>query len=150
MKRDIRLQRFYPHPQELVWRAITDAQLMKQWMQMDNDFKPEVGHKFELHDISGNWDGTLHCEVVLVDPPDQLAYRFQGGSMKHDTIVTITLIPEANGTRLKLDHTGFTGLTDIAISAIIGLGWRRMFRLLSQTLSEQSTEPLINGSKPDD
>ena len=140
MKRDIRLQRFYPHPPRLVWRAITDTTLMKQWMQMDNNFQPEVGHRFELRDISGNWDGTLYCEVLQVDPPHQLAYRFQGGAMKHETTVTITLRPENNGTRLELAHTGFTGLTDIAISGIIGLGWRRMFRLLSQTLTEQANK----------
>ncbi len=137
MKRDIRLNRFYPHPPELVWRAITTASLVKQWMQMDNDFKPEVGHKFELKDISGNWDGTLYCEVILVDPPSQLAYNFKGGVMRNETLVTITLLPENNGTRLKLDHTGFTGLADIAISAIIGLGWRRMFGLLSTLLDDK-------------
>jgi len=146
MKRNIRLQRFYPHPQALVWKAITTAGLMKQWMQMENDFKPVVGHQFELRDISGNWDGILYCEVILVDPPSQLAYEFKGGVMKNKTIVTITLIPEANGTRLKLDHTGWTGLTDIAISGIIGLGWRRMFGLLSNllqdpTLDKQETTP---------
>jgi len=146
MKRNIRLQRFYPHPQELVWKAITTSSLMKRWMQMENDFKPEVGHTFELRDISGNWDGTLYCEVILVDPPAQLAYEFKGGMMKNTTVVTITLISEDNGTRLKLDHTGWTGLTDIAISAIIGLGWRRMLGLLSDllydpTLNQEETAP---------
>ncbi len=136
MKRDIRLQRLYPHPPELVWRALTEAGLIKRWMQMDNEFKPEVGHRFELRDISSNWDGVLYCEVVLVDPPSQLVYRFKGGAMKHETTVTFTLIPEGNGTRLKLDHTGFTGLTDIAISGIIGFGWRRMFRQLSKILTD--------------
>lgn len=136
MKRDILLQRFYPHPPKLVWRAITEAGLITCWMQMDNEFKPEVGHRFELRDISGNWDGVLYCEVLLVDPPSQLVYQFKGGVMKHATTVTFTLIPEANGTRLKLDHTGFTGLTDIAISGIIGLGWRRMLRHLSKTLTD--------------
>lgn len=150
MKRDIRLQRVYPHPPQLVWRAITDANLMKQWMQMDNNFKPEVGHRFELRDISGNWDGTLYCEVIHIDPPQQLVYSFKGGAMKHETIVTITLIPQGDGTQLKLEHTGFTGLIDIAISGIIGLGWRRMFRLLSQTLTEQRIETISDGSKPDD
>lgn len=143
MKRDIRMERFYPHPRERVWRAITDKSLMKRWMQMDNDFEPLVGHHFELRDISGNWDGTLYCEVILIDPPHQLAYLFKGGAMKHNTTVTITLVEETNGTRLKLDHTGFTGLTDMAISAIIGLGWRRMLRLLSQTLDNSEREQAI-------
>lgn len=136
MKRDIRLQRFYPHPPELVWYAITNPNMIKHWMRMDNDFMPEVGHKFELRDISGNWGGVLYCEVILVDPPSQLVYRFKGGVMRNETIVTITLQPEDDGTRLKLDHTGFTGLTDIALSGIIGLGWRHMLRLLSRILVE--------------
>lgn len=150
MKRDIRLQRFYPHPPKLVWQTITEANLIQQWMQMDNDFKPEVGHKFALKDVSGNWDGTLYCEVIRVEPPHQLAYRFQGGAMKHETIVTITLESEQNGTRLKLAHTGFTGLIDMAISGIIGLGWRRMFRLLSKMLTKDTQDKVIHGSKPDD
>lgn len=140
MKRDIRLERFYPHPQDLVWRAITDSEYMKQWMKMESNFKPEVGHKFELHDISGNWGGVLYCEVILVDAPSQLSYRFQGGFMKHETIVTWTLMPEAHGTRLKLDHTGFTGLTDIAISGLTSLGWRWMLGILSKTLTTMQAQ----------
>jgi len=140
MKRNIQLKRFYPHPPALVWKAITTASLMKRWMQMDNNFKPEVGHEFELHDISGNWDGTLYCKVILVDEPSQLAYEFKGGVMKNKTVVTITLIPENNGTHLKLEHTGWTGLIDIALSAIIGLGWRRMFGLLSTLLQDTTID----------
>ena len=137
MKRDIRVRRFYPHPIIRVWRAITDPEYIKRWMQMENDFKPEVGHKFELHDISGNWQGILHCEVIAVDIPTLISYTFKGGSMNSTTTVTITLIPVVEGTRLELTHTGFTGLKDIAISTIIGLGWRRMLGALSTTLSEQ-------------
>ena len=136
MKRDIRLERFYPHPRERVWCAITEKGLIRQWMQMDNAFEPVVGHRFELRDISGNWDGTLSCEVLLVDPPEQLGYSFQGGFMRHETVVTITLTEQNNGTLLRLEHTGFTGLTDVAISGIIGLGWRRMFKEL-QLVVEQ-------------
>ena len=42
MKRDIALECVYAPPIELVWRAITDSALLKEWL-MDNDFTPEVG-----------------------------------------------------------------------------------------------------------
>ncbi len=138
MQRDIHLERHYPHPPERVWRAITDPALIKRWMQMDNDFKAEVGHRFELHDVSGNWDGVLMCEVITVEAPQRLSYSFIGGVMNSETIVTITLEATADGTRLQLAHTGFSGLKDIGISFIIGMGWRRMFKNIQDVLADTS------------
>ena len=138
MQRDIRLERHYPHPPERVWRAITDPALIKRWMQMDNDFKAEVGHRFELHDVSGNWDGVLVCEVVAVEAPRHLSYSFIGGVMNNETLVTITLEAAGNGTRLQLDHTGFSGLKDIGISFIIVMGWRRMLHNIQGILADAS------------
>ena len=140
MQRNIHLERQYPHPPERVWRAITDPTLIKRWMQMDNDFKAEVGHRFELRDISGNWDGILACEVIAVEAPQRLAYNFIGGVMKHTTVVTITLEATANGTKLNLDHTGFSGLQDIGLSFIVGLGWRRMLKDIQAVLTDTSIE----------
>ena len=140
MQRHIHLERHYNHPPERVWRAITDPEIIKRWMQMDNDFKAEVGHRFALHDVSGNWDGVLMCEVTHVDPPHELSYDFIGGVMKHKTQVTITLHATETGTKLQLAHTGFTGLQDIGISFIIGMGWRRMLKTLLDILSDTSLE----------
>jgi uncharacterized protein YndB with AHSA1/START domain len=38
-------ERLMPHPPEKVWRALTQPALIAQWL-MQNDFKPEVGHRF--------------------------------------------------------------------------------------------------------
>ena len=138
MQRNIHLERFYPHPPERVWRAITNPALIKRWMEMDNDFKAEVGHCFELHDISGNWDGVLVCEVLQVEAPQLLSYSFIGGVMNHETRVTITLEASQSGTRLRLDHTGFRGLKDIGISFIIGMGWRRMLMNMEMVIADTS------------
>ena len=45
MNTDIELEMVYPYPQERVWRAITDAKAMAEWL-MENDFLPKVGHRF--------------------------------------------------------------------------------------------------------
>lgn len=131
MQRDIHLERHYPHSPERVWRALTDPRRIQQWMQMETDFQPQVGARFELRDISGNWDGTLSCEVTHCEPPIRLAYTFIGGQLRRETLVTFTLVPQDGGTRLVLEHTGFTGFPDLVFSGIIGLGWRRMLRDLS-------------------
>jgi hypothetical protein len=46
--------------------------------------------------------------------------------MQQPTIVTWTLEPVAEGTRLTLSHEGFEGLWGAAVSVILGLGWKRL------------------------
>ena len=47
MKRDLKFEEVYPYPREKVWKALTDSEILAQWL-MENDFKPEVGHKFTV------------------------------------------------------------------------------------------------------
>ena len=143
MKRDIKLNRFYPHPPERVWRALTDPEALASWFA-DSDFKPVVGHKFTFTTDPGpTYDGILYCEVIEVDEPHHLAYTFRGGVMKSITTVTWILTPEAGGTRLRLEHTGFTGLRDIAISGIIGLGWRHNLSQMPAVLDSLASDERI-------
>lgn len=126
MKRDLKYERFYKHPPERVWKALTDPKWLSAWY-MDNDFQPVVGHTFTFRTVpapDAGFDGVLYCEVILVDAPHQLAYTFIGGYMERKTTVKWTLIPVDGGTLLKLEHTGFTGLTDLAVSSILDSGWQ--------------------------
>lgn len=134
MQRTIVLERYYPHPPERVWRAITDPSLIERWMLMKNDFKAEVGHRFELHDVSGNWDGFMTCEVIDVQAPHKLVYSFMSAGMQSRTLVHIQLSATDEGTHLKLEHSGFTGLRDMGLSFIIGMGWRRMLKALQDVI----------------
>lgn len=129
MKRDLRFERFYPHPPERVWRALTDSQALAGWY-MANDFQPVVGHRFTFRtDPAPGFDGVLRGVVTLVDPPHRLEYTFRGGWMQHDTLVRWILTPDdQGGTHLVLEHLGFTGLLDIAASPILGMGWARFLK----------------------
>jgi len=139
MKRDLVYERFLDHPPERVWRALTESDLMGRWM-MDTDFQPVVGHRFEFHTDPGpTFDGVLYGEVLEVDPPRRIVYSFIGGIMRYRTTVTWTLTPQAGGTLLKLEHTGFTGLKDVIISHIIGFGWNRMLNDLPDVLAQLAT-----------
>ncbi|MEZ4670455.1 MAG: SRPBCC domain-containing protein [Anaerolineae bacterium] len=129
MKRDLRFERFYKHPPERVWRALTEPEAIAKWY-METDFKAEVGHRFYLQTDPGpGFDGKLYGEVLEVDAPRRLVYSFKGGFMRHDTRVTWTLTDQAGGTLLVLEHTGFTGLVDAGVvSFIIGYGWAKFLK----------------------
>ena len=40
--RSIIVERLIPHPPEKIWRALTQAHLIEQWL-MKNDFEPRLG-----------------------------------------------------------------------------------------------------------
>jgi len=123
MKRDIKLEAFYPWPVETVWRALTDSEVLAEWL-MPNDFQGRVGHKFQFRTKPGpGFDGIVDCEVIELVEPERLAFTWKGGGL--NTVVTFTLTPDANGTRLELEHTGFEGVRAVLVSFILGRGWRK-------------------------
>ncbi len=123
MERDLEFEKVYPHPIERVWRAITEPAAIAAWL-MENDFKPEVGHRFEFHTKPRpGFDGTVHCEVLEVAEPHRLVYSWRGGHL--DTTVRITLESVPEGTRLRLEHRGFRGPAGIATSLALSSGWKR-------------------------
>jgi len=97
---------------------------------MENDFKPEVGHKFMFTTkpkIKVGFDGNIYCEVLEIIPFQKLSYSWKGGPGKGkitlDSIVTWTLTPKDNGTELQLDHTGFKGMKNYITYLIMNKGW---------------------------
>lgn len=124
MKRDLVITRVYDHPIDRVWRAITDSAAIAEWL-MANDFEPRVGHRFTFRtDPAPGFDGIVHCEVLVVDEPRKLSYRWTGGPL--DTVIDFTLEAVAEGTRLTLRHSGFSGLKAVMVSFIMQSGWGKM------------------------
>ena len=136
MKRNLVFERFYPHPVTRVWKALTDSDAISTWFE-ENDFQPVVGHKFQFRTSATGpgYDGILYCEVLEVEAPYRLVYSFYGGMIRHQTQVIWTLVEEGQGTRLRLEHTGFTGLTELALSGIVGFGWRNALKQLAKLLN---------------
>src|ERR1700739_1036911 len=66
------VEREIPHAPEKPWRALTQPDLIEEWL-MKNDFKPVVGHHFNLR---GEWGGVLDCEVLVVKPKKALSYTW--------------------------------------------------------------------------
>jgi uncharacterized protein YndB with AHSA1/START domain len=140
MKRDISLERFYPGvPPERVFRALTDPVALAEWL-MPCDFQPRLGHHFQFRSKpQGSWNGITDCEVIELEPPRLLAYTWSGQhrngvdrSVRH-TVVRWRLSAEGGGTRLRLEHTGFEGWSEVAVSFLLGVGWKKK---LGRTLPE--------------
>ena len=133
MRRAVAVVRDYPHPIERVWRSLTEPELVSRW-RMPTDLRAEVGHRFTLRtDPYPGFDGTVHCEVLRVRPPHELAYSWSGGGLA-DTDVSFRLeVIDVDRTRLHLAHEGFAGLLDRLIARdVLAAGWRG--RLLARRL----------------
>lgn len=117
-----------PRPPAKVWRALTDPALLGAWL-MPNDIRAVVGHTFTFRSQPmPGWDGVVHCEVLEVEPEKRLRYSWKGGSDEGfggrlDTVVTWTLTATETGTRLRLEHSGFTAKNAFAFDNM-GKGWR--------------------------
>jgi uncharacterized protein YndB with AHSA1/START domain len=98
--RSVVVERELAHPPEKIWRALTQPHLIEEWL-MKNDFKPVVGHRFDLR---ADW-GAVDCRVLAVEPNKTLSYTWAAYGL--ETVVTWTLTPTSTGTRLRMEQSGF-------------------------------------------
>lgn len=130
MKKDIVVHWFLPHPPEQVWECLTDPALVARWL-MPNDFRAEVGHRFQFRSqprVKMGWDGIVYAEVMEVQAPHRLVYTWQGGPrpgiINLDTLVTWTLAATDSGTTLTLTQAGFKGWKNVIAAMIMTKGWQ--------------------------
>lgn len=133
--RSVVVEREFSAPPEKLWRALTQPHLMEEWL-MKNDFKPVVGHSFNLR---GDWGGVLDCEVLEVEPNKSLSYTWD---FKHDdptfnlkSVVTFTLTPSRSGTHLRMEQAGFRPEQKQASGGAMH-GWRQFLDKLEQLLAK--------------
>ena len=129
------VERDLPHPPEKIWRALTQPHLIEEWL-MKNDFKPVVGHNFNLR---GDWGGVLDCEVLAVEPHRRLSYTW---NFKHaeaaynlTSVVDWTLTPTRTGTHLRMEQSGFRPDQPQAYGGA-RQGWQQFLEKLDQLLAK--------------
>lgn len=132
--RTVTIEREFAHPPEKLWRALTQPHLIAEWL-MKNDFKPDVGHKFNLR---GDWGGVLDCEVLTVEANKVLSYTWNFASedtaFDLQSVVTFTLTPTAAGTQLRMEQSGFRSEQKQAFGGA-KFGWQQFFAKLDDLLS---------------
>ena len=132
--RTVVVEREMPHPPEKLWRALTQPHLIEEWL-MKNDFKPAVGHRFNL---SGEWGGVLDCKVLAVEPHKTLSYTWdfnhEDAAFNLKSVVTFTLTPTSAGTHLRVEQAGFRPDQKQAYGGAHA-GWKQFFTKLEQVLA---------------
>ena len=133
--RSVVVEREIAHPPEKIWRALTQPHLIEEWL-MKNDFKPVVGHNFNLR---GDWGGVLDCEVLAVEPHRKLSYTW---NFKHaeaaynlKSVVDWTLTPTSKGTHLRMEQSGFRPDQPQAYGGA-KQGWQQFLEKLDQLLAK--------------
>ena len=133
--RSVVVEREMPFPPERLWRALTQPHLIEEWL-MKNDFKPVVGHSFNLR---GDWGGVLDCEVLAVEPNRSLAYTWNythaDAAFNLRSVVTFTLTPTSAGTHLRMEQAGFRPDQEQAYQGA-KFGWQKFFGNLEQVLAK--------------
>jgi len=100
------VERTFDAPIEKVWKAITDAEQMKQWYFELEGFRPEVGCEFGFCVEHDGHTYDHRCKVREVIAGSKIAYSWRYEGHEGDSLVTFELFPEGSQTRLRLTHTG--------------------------------------------
>ncbi|TPQ20999.1 SRPBCC family protein [Streptomyces sporangiiformans] len=128
----IRVDQFLPHPPAKVWRALTEPELLVQWLMPGADgFRLEVGHRYTMTSVprpNSNFSGTVDVEVLAYETGRMLSLRWTDPDPANcaDWTITWTMEHEGRGTRLFLKHEGFDPDDPAQMMArqIMDGGWR--------------------------
>jgi len=130
-RRSFVIERVFACPAEKLWRALTESQLLAQWL-LNNDFEPVEGRQFQFrNDPMPHWDGVIDCKVLIVDPLKQLSYTWSALGL--ESVVLFTLTPAAGGTNLRMEQSGFRADQDIAFKGA-QYGWHRFLTNIERVL----------------
>jgi len=138
LEQHIKLKKFYHHPIETVWTAISDAEAISKWF-IEAEFQAEVGFNYTFRHEST----TVTGEVLAVEPPTLLIYTWQVGDMAVRTTVRWQLSGQRRGTLLELEHWGFEAYEQSALEMFEASvkGWdavtAELERYLEQSVHER-------------
>ena len=132
-RRSLALDFDLPHPPEKVWRALTEPELLGEWLLpvCDLALEPGAAFTFRTQPYPG-WDGTVNCRFLEIEEHRKLTLEWNVPFL--ETVVTFTLTPIASGTRLSLVQAGFKPDQKREIGGA-RYGWTKMGEKLDNLLA---------------
>jgi len=94
------IEQEYEVPKDLVWRAITDPELMKKWYFDISGFQLEVGCQFQFDGGEEGKRYTHLCEILEVIPHEKLKYSWAYEGHEGISFVTFDLLSQEETTKL--------------------------------------------------
>lgn len=137
---------FIAAPPERVFQAMTDPRQLVQWWGQAGMYRVTNMHA-DLR-VGGSWrsegvgaDGkSFHVEGEYreVDPPRLFVYTWRSSySAGPETLVRVETIPEGNGTRVRVRHSGFGA--DLEGATSHGNGWIRVLGWMQAYVERNET-----------
>jgi uncharacterized protein YndB with AHSA1/START domain len=123
----LRMERRLAHPQEKVWRAITQPEHLVHWFPGAMAMELRPGAPITFTDTSEKGDLTgedLAGQVLEVDPPRLFAFLWSGEHLRFE------LRPDGDGTVLLFTHA----FDDRPGAGMFAAGWDGCFTLLAGLL----------------
>ena len=114
----------YPTAPGELWDAVTDPQQLERWFARVEGELREGGH-FTIHFDNGD---APRCHVFEYAPQRQFAFEWPA---PNETLVTVTVMPDGKGSRLRLRHENLTRTTAPRFAA----GWDAYLHALADHLS---------------
>jgi uncharacterized protein YndB with AHSA1/START domain len=99
------IERTYNAPIDKVWSALTNNDELKNWYFKLEEFKPEIGFKFDF--LGGPEEGPqyLHlCEITELVEGKKIAYTWRYDNYPGNSTVRWELFDKGNQTLLRLTH----------------------------------------------
>lgn len=137
-KQTFEIEKIYNAPVEKVWKAITNADQMRQWYFDLPEFKAEVGFEFEFYGGTEEEQFRHLCRVTEAEVNKRLAYTWRYDGYPGESRVTFQLSDEHGKTRLKLTHEGLETFTSLAAFAKenFATGWTALIATQLKTYVE--------------
>ena len=120
----LRFTRSLRHPQEKVWRAITEPEELAQWFPTTIEGERTPGAKLTFSFPEGKI-APIEGEMLAYDPPALMEFRWG------NDILRLELRPTSEGTELILLDT----LEELGKAARDGAGWHACLAALEAHLS---------------
>lgn len=128
--KDLVVERRYDAPVKKVWDAITVNEQMKKWYFQLDEFRPEVGFKFNFYGEGHKGEKYLHrCEVTEVIPEKKITYSWKYEGFEGISYVTFELFEEGEQTLVRLTHRGldsFPGDNPDFAATSFEQGWKEI------------------------
>ncbi|GAA4257988.1 SRPBCC domain-containing protein [Dactylosporangium darangshiense] len=140
---EIRVDVNLEHPPSVVWRALTEAHLVTDWLPTTRFMVRENGtFTFQAHDLEGLED-PIEGQLVTVEAPRRLVMRWAATNLH--TVVAMTLTERAEGSRFTFTQSGFLGPQGAMRRRVLLMTYTSLFEgPLSATLAKiaaQDAEP---------
>ena len=141
--REIRIERTFDAPRELVWRAMTDPELVAQWWGRGNKLvieRMEVNKGGHWRFVEHSADGVHGFEGRYreVTPPERLVYTFEWDGMPAYVVIETVTLEDIGSGRTRVVNTSLFHTTqerDGMLSSGMKTGMDQSFEALDRLLA---------------